>query len=119
MNLKMFALTGTIGGIVLALSVHHGRQFFQSREQISDYHQEMMLAVQQPLEFGEDPAKLYPDGGLPLDATAEPGYPDEPGSMRPSIQFKDQLPPLPPVSNSHFLILKKTSQTVPKTKDPI
>ena len=119
MNLKMFALTGTIGGIVLALSVHHGRQFFQSREQISDYHQEMMLAVQQPLEFGEDPAKLYPDGGLPLDATPEPGYPDEPGSMRPSIQFKDHLPPLPPVSNSHFLILKKTSQTVSKTKDPI
>lgn len=119
MNLKMYALAGTVGGVALALGITHGQQFLNSRNQVSEYHQQMMLAMEQPLELGDNPARTYPDGGLPLDATPEPGYEDEPGSLRPSIQFTDQLPPLPPLSNAPFLILKKSAQTIKTTKDPI
>lgn len=119
MKLKMYALVGSISGVVLALGISQGQRFIQSRAEVNDYHQQMMLAMEQPLELGDDPARLYPDGGLPLDATPEPGYPEEPGSMRPSIQFKDKVPPLPPISNAPFLILKKTSKTIKETKDPI
>lgn len=119
MNLKMYALIGSISGVVLAVSFHHGQRFFESQKEVSEYHRQMMLASEQPLELGNDPARTYPDGGLPLDAIPEPGYPDEPGSMRPSIQFNHQVPPLPPLSNTNFLILKKTSKTIKATKDPI
>lgn len=119
MKLKMYALVGSISGVVLALGISQGQRFIQSRAEVNDYHRQMMLAMEQPLELGDDPARLYPDGGLPLDATPEPGYPEEPGSMRPSIQFKDKVPPLPPISNAPFLILKKTSKTIKETKDPI
>jgi len=119
MKLKMYALIGTITGAALALSVHHGKQFLKSRSEVSKYHQEMLLATEQPLELGNNPARTYPDGGLPLDATPEPGYPIEPGSLRPSIQFTDQPPPLPPLSSTPFLVLKKSSQTIKSTKDPV
>lgn len=119
MKLKMYALVGSISGVVLALGISQGQRFIQSRAEVNDYHRQMMLAMEQPLELGDDTARLYPDGGLPLDATPEPGYPEEPGSMRPSIQFKDKVPPLPPISNAPFLILKKTSKTIKETKDPI
>jgi hypothetical protein len=119
MNLKMYALVGTVSGLALALGVHHGQQFFKSRAEVSEYHQQMMLATEQPLELGDNPARIYPDGGLPLDATPEPGYESEPGSLRPSIQFTDQPPPLPPLSNTPFLVLKKSAQTIKATKDPI
>ena len=78
-----------------------------------------MLAMEQPLELGDNPTRTYPDGGLPLDATPEPGYAIEPGSLRPSIQFTNQPPALPPLSNTPFLVLKKSSQTIKATKDPI
>lgn len=119
MKLKMYALVGSLSGVVLALGFHQGQQFFKSREEVSEYHQQMLLAAEQPLELGSDPARTYPDGGLPLDATPEPGYPDEPGSLRPSIQFTHQPPPLPPLSNTPFLVLKKSSQSIKSTKDPI
>ena len=119
MKLKMYALIGTITGAALALGVHHGKQFLKSRSEVSKYHQEMLLATEQPLELGNNPARTYPDGGLPLDATPEPGYPIEPGSLRPSIQFTDQTPPLPPLSSTPFLVLKKSSQTIKSTKDPV
>lgn len=119
MNLKMYALIGTLGGTVLALSVHHGQRFFESRNQVSEYHQEMMLAMEQPLDLGDNPALLAADGVLPLDAAPEPGYPAEPGSMRPSIQFTHPVPPLPRIASSAFLTLRKTNETIPKTKDPV
>lgn len=119
MKLKMYALVGSLSGVVLALGFHQGQQFFKSREEVSEYHQQMLLAMEQPLELGSDPARTYPDGGLPLDATPEPGYPNEPGSLRPSIQFTHQPPALPPLSNTPFLVLKKSSQSIKSTKDPI
>ena len=91
----MYALIGTVGGTVLALSVHHGQRFFESRNQVSEYHQEMMLAMEQPIDLGDNPALLAADGVLPLDAAPEPGYPAEPGSMRPSVQFTHPVPPPP------------------------
>lgn len=115
----MYAILGTLGGVAVAVSVHAGRQFFTSQDQISEYHRQMMLVAEQPLESGNDQTRLAPDGGLPLDATPEPGYEDEPGSLRPSIQFKHQPPQLPPLSSSPFLVLKKSSQTIKATKDPI
>lgn len=119
MNLKMYALIGTVSGIAVALGVHHGKGFFAARQEVSEYHQQLMLAMEQPLEVNGDPSQSYPDGYLPADATPEPGYPVEAGSMRPSIQFKNQIPPLPPLTNTPFLILKKTSNTVKQTKDPV
>lgn len=119
MNLRMYAITGTVGGIVLALGVNHGQKFFESRSQVNEYHQQMMLATEQPLELGNNPTRTYPDGGLPLDATPEPGFTSEPGSLRPSIQFTEQPPKLPPLSNTPFLVLKRSSQTIKTTKDPI
>jgi lipoprotein-anchoring transpeptidase ErfK/SrfK len=119
MNLKMYALIGTVSGIAVALGVHHGKGFFAARQEVSEYHQQLMLAMEQPLEVNGDPSQSYPDGYLPADATPEPGYPVEAGSMRPSIQFKNQIPPLPPLANTPFLILKKTSNTVKQTKDPV
>lgn len=119
MKLKMYALIGTVSGAVLALSVHHGRQFFAEKQQVSEYHQQMMLATQQPLEVGVDAARSYPDGALPLDATPEPGYVEESGSQRPLIQYKDSLPLLPPIESTSFLTLRKTREVVPGTKDPV
>lgn len=115
----MYALIGTISGTVLALSAHHGQRFFESKQQINEYHREMMLAMEQPLEFGDDPARLAPDGVLPLDAVPESGYPAEPGSLRPSIQFSQSIPPLPRIASSAFLTLSKTKELIPKTKDPV
>lgn len=119
MNLKMYALIGTIGGAAVALGVHHGGQFLKSREQISEYHREMMLASQQPLEEGGDSSRAYPEGALPLDATPEPGYLPEPGSARPIIQYKGSVPLLPPIESSSFITVRKTREVVPKTKDPV
>lgn len=115
----MYALIGTVGGAVLALSVHHGGRFLESRQQISEYHRQMMLAAEQPLELGEDPSRAYPDGALPLDATPEPGYTEEPGSARPIVQYKDGVPLLPPIESTAFITLRKTREVVAKTKDPV
>jgi hypothetical protein len=119
MNLKMYALVGSVGGVVLALSVNYGQKFFESRQQVNEYHRELMLAMEQPLDLGSDPARLAADGVLPLDAVPEPGYPAEPGSLRPSIQFTHPVPPLPRIASSAFLTLRKTNETIPKTKDPV
>lgn len=119
MKLKMYALLGSLGGVTVALGVHAGHQFFASKQEVNEYHRQMLLATEQPLELGDDVMRRYPDGGLPLDATPEPGYAEEPGSMRPSIQFSEQVPPLPPLSNAPFLLLKKTSKSIKTTKDPI
>ena len=104
---------------MVALSVHHGGKLIESRQQIDDYHRQMLLAAEQPIELSADQTKSVPDGVLPLDAIPEPGYLQEPGSQRPSIGFKGQIPPLPPVSSTNFLVLKKTNEVVPKTKDPV
>jgi hypothetical protein len=119
MNLKMYALVGSVGGVVLALSVNYGQEFFESRQQVNEYHRELMLAMEQPLDLGSDPARLAADGVLPLDAVPEPGYPAEPGSLRPSIQFTHPVPPLPRIASSAFLTLRKTNETISKTKDPV
>jgi len=119
MNLRMYALVGTVGGLVVALGVHHGQRFFESKQQVSEYHQEMMLAMEQPLELGDNPTRLAPDGVLPLDAVPEPGFSPEPGSQRSSIEFSHPVPPLPRIASSAFLTLRKTNETIPKTKDPV
>jgi len=115
----MYALVGSVGGVVLALSVNYGQEFFESRQQVNEYHRELMLAMEQPLDLGSDPARLAADGVLPLDAVPEPGYPAEPGSLRPSIQFTHPVPPLPRIASSAFLTLRKTNETISKTKDPV
>lgn len=115
----MYALLGSVGGVVVALSIHQGQRFFESKQQVGEYHREMMLAMEQPLELGDDPARLATDGVLPLDAVPEPGYSPEPGSLRPSIQFTNPVPPLPRISSKAFLTLSKTKEFIPKTKDPV
>lgn len=120
MKLRNYMLLGTTAGIAVALGVHAGTQFFSDRDRIADYQREMMYAHHQPLEQGDNPAQLAPEGMLPLDATHEQGYVDEPGSARPKIQVKyGPIPPLPSIYNSTVLVLKKTNQTLKDTKDPV
>lgn len=119
MNIKKYAMIGLISGASVALIVHQGRAYVNQQQQIANYHQEMMLAMDQPLTVGSDPTQIAPNGGLPLDASPEPGTTPEKGSVRPNIEFKTPIPPLPPISKSYTLILKKSSKLVPVTKDPI
>jgi len=67
-------------------------------------------------------AEGVPPDQLPLDARPEPGMAPEPGSLQKRIVFKDppMPPPVSPITRpGHALVLEKTKETVPQTKDPI
>jgi hypothetical protein len=67
-------------------------------------------------------AQEVPADQLPLDARPESGITPEPGSLQKRIVFKDSPMP-PPVSPAvrpgYALVLEKTKEFVPQTKDPI
>lgn len=121
MKLRMFALLGTVAGSATALAVWQGSQLVAHHNAKEDHLRQMMYAQVSPIEqtMGNPGAQL-PAGSLPLDASPMPGVPEEPGSMRPTIQLKPGA--IIPRSNAQaqaFLILKKTNKTIQDTKDPV
>lgn len=67
-------------------------------------------------------AESVPADQLPADARPEPGVNPEPGSLQRKIVFKDppMPPPVSPVTRPGYaLVLEKTKETVPNTKDPV
>lgn len=67
-------------------------------------------------------AERVPIDQLPADARSEAGISPEPGSLQKRIVFKDppMLPPVPSITRpGYVLVLEKTKEIVPQTKDPI
>lgn len=113
----MIGFVSLIAGSVSAIAVtsvnnliaHHN-----SQEHMNDIMYSQLINQAPP---STPPA---PPGMLPLDATPEPGYLPQPGSLQQPIQFKPGVrPPRHIASPSAKLILKRSDKKVPKTNDPI
>lgn len=120
MKLKVIAALSILAGVTTAFVVHQAKtNVIAHHSEVSDHHRMMMYAEASPLEQGSGPSDVGP-GNLPLDATPEPGYEQEPGSARPSIRFTNPLgAPTTSVRTSAKLVLKRTNETLAKSKDPV
>lgn len=121
MKIRMFAIIGTVSGVVTAVGLHQGAQLIAHHDAQEEHLRQMMYAQVSPLEQTSGPgASQLPEGLMPLDASPLPGVPQEPGSATPSIQIRPGVsPPRTNTSTKAFLILKKTDKLVKETKDPI
>jgi len=121
MKLPMIASLATCAGVAACLLINKGAQTIAHHKAQAEHLRQMMYAQVSPLEQG--PGNVVTDlpaGMLPLDATPTPGVVLESGSMRPSIQLKPgaQLPNITKQAAA-YLVLRKSSKTIEKTKDPI
>lgn len=115
----MIGILSAVAGSVAAIAVTNLDNHLKEKERDSMIMQSLMYA--QPIEqdYGTL-AQSVPSDALPLDATQTPGSASEPGSARPSIQLKNGGALTPsPMKVTSKLVLTKTNQTVPGTKDPI
>lgn len=107
MKLRMFALIGLLTGTTAAFVINHTKT---ANQQLSQEHAQLMM-------IAEGTGKPQP-GLLPADAMQEPGYLGEPGSIRPDIRFKQGVTAPPPLPKA-VLVLRRTSEKVKDTNDPI
>lgn len=124
----MFGLIAFAAGAIgfSAVSINNDRIEKQEARYRDIMYRTMMTdpAQQSPIEQVDswEIAQEASADQLPLDARPEPGMTPEPGSLQKRIVFKD--PPMPPpvspaVRPGYALVLEKTKELVPQTKDPI